>query len=76
MKVVSPRGFLLPLREKVSAKPTDEGSHRLAGKGEGHPRWQPLLSSTPHPALRATFSRKGRRDTHGGFGRGEILTCS
>ena len=50
---------LLPLREKVAAQPTDEGSHRpiaiedvpLCGK----------CGATPHPALWATFSRKGRR---------------
>jgi len=33
----SPRGSLLPLREKVSAKPTDEGSHRSV-RAETHRR--------------------------------------
>jgi hypothetical protein len=35
--------FLLPLREKVSAKLTDEGSHRPAR------RMQLSRPSTPHP---------------------------
>ncbi len=49
-------GSLLPLREKVSAKPTDEGSLRTFS---GSPRrcLGRIGSSTPHPALRATFSR-------------------
>ena len=53
-------GVLLPLREKVSAQPTDEGSRwRLLGSGSGLARegHQPLI----RPASQATFSRKGRR---------------
>ena len=49
--------LLLPLREKVAAKPTDEGSRRRLGLS-----WTVISSRwarmTPHPALRATFSRK------------------
>jgi len=45
---------LLPLREKVSAKPTDEGFQRGA---RGLAVARPLI----RPASRATFSRKGRR---------------
>ena len=49
--------FLLPLREKVSAKLTDEGSRRPVRRSRLIP------PSPPHPtSLReATFSRKGRR---------------
>jgi hypothetical protein len=49
--------ILLPSREKVAAKPTDEGAHRPVR------RLQRIRLSTPHPtSLReATFSRKGRR---------------
>jgi hypothetical protein len=51
---------LLPLREKVSAQPTDEGSRCAISYG----------SKDTHEALRdpssdpfgATFSRKGRRN--------------
>ena len=59
------RRSLLPLlREKVAAKPTDEGPRasndflRFAA---------PAAEAGPHPALRATFSRKsGRRVSPGG----------
>jgi NodT family efflux transporter outer membrane factor (OMF) lipoprotein len=57
--------ILLPLREKVAAKQTDEGFAptrlskclALIVDHRGEP---------PHPALRATFPRKGRRDNPGG----------
>jgi len=45
---VSPRSSLLPLREKVAAKRSDEGCDAGAGV-------------TPHPALRRHLLRKGRR---------------
>jgi len=47
VRLVTP---LLPLWEKVSAKPTDEGFSTEASA-------QPLI----RPASRATFSHKGRR---------------
>jgi len=50
---------LLPLREKVSAEPTDEGSKGLSAESQMH---NGSRLATPHPALRATFSRKGRRN--------------
>ncbi len=51
---------LLPLREKVARAPflgreTDEGAVQLALQPPG------LAEPPPHPALRATFSREGRR---------------
>jgi len=52
--------FLLPLREKVAAKPTDEGSRRLIRLSvcRKHERpARPLI----RPPSEATFSRKGRR---------------
>jgi hypothetical protein len=50
--------FLLPSREKASTKLTVEGSHRpaRAQRNEAEKSWK-----TPHPVLRATFSREGRR---------------
>ncbi|MCA0050046.1 hypothetical protein LB577_24340, partial [Mesorhizobium sp. B283B1A] len=49
--------FLLPLREKVSPKATDEGCSRE------HQRLTPLEHPSSVSALsrRSTFSRKGRR---------------
>jgi len=57
--------FLLPLREKVSAQPTDEGSRGVAGTSFGGGAkpvgqvFRPLI----RPAPQAAFSHKGRRKT-------------
>jgi hypothetical protein len=56
----SPLRALLPLREKVAAKPTDEGStgdYRFILKSLSDATVRPLI----RPAWQATFSRKGRR---------------
>jgi hypothetical protein len=50
---------LPPLREKVSAKPTDEEFQRGALVGGQSETW--ALTPLIRPASRATFSRKGRR---------------
>jgi hypothetical protein len=52
------------LGEKVSAKPTDEGARRLAGKGDRHrdggfEHHRPLI----RPATRAVFSPKREKET-------------
>ncbi|MNT37625.1 hypothetical protein D3C72_1737710 [compost metagenome] len=52
------RRFLLPLREKVAAagRRMRGLSTRFEDRGESH------RPETPHPPLRGTFSRKGRRN--------------
>jgi len=55
-----PLRALLPLREKLAAKPTDEGStggYRFIFKSLSDEMARPLI----RPASQATFSRKGRR---------------
>jgi hypothetical protein len=47
------------LREKVAARPTVEG----IGDGVVAFRKKRMDRGDPHPALRATFSREGRRFT-------------
>jgi len=54
---------LLPLREKVSAQPTDEGSRRRLASGIDDLAEGPSDPSSD-PLSRATFSRKGRRAPH------------
>ena len=49
-----PPGLLLPQREKVAAKQTDEGCSFGT-------RTCASRTNSPHPALRATLSRCGRR---------------
>jgi hypothetical protein len=56
----APQRALLPLRKKVSAKPTDEGStddYNFIFKSLSVGAARPLI----RPATQATFSRKGRR---------------
>jgi hypothetical protein len=49
---------------------TDEGSFEHCSVcDETHLRLTPRGSATPHPALRATFSRKGRRVLSSALGR-------
>src|ERR1700759_31378 len=38
------------------------GPHRRCGPGEGDASADEIADRTPHPALRATFSHKGRRE--------------
>ena len=56
--------ILLPLGEKVSAKPTDEGSLKSESRVRSCDWARLFRSSTPHStSLReATFFRKGRGD--------------
>jgi len=55
-------GVLLPLREKVSAQPTDEGSRRVLKWSPEAADRQGLCDPSSGP-FGATFSRKGRRNT-------------
>jgi len=61
------RIILLPLREKV-AEGRMRGSERISHRNFVLPASSRFRRrSTPHPALRATFSLKGRRTLGGGF---------
>jgi hypothetical protein len=51
---------LLPLREKVSAQPTDEGSRRVLKWSPDRANRTGLRDPSSDP-FGATFSRKGRR---------------
>ncbi len=61
----SPLVSLLPSREKVAPKGSDEGAHRSPTQPVAAASSQLTDLSTPHPSLRATFSHKGRREPRG-----------
>ena len=50
--------FLLPSREKVSAKQTDEG---FWGKSRCTSRLRGRIGGPPHPAFGKVFSRRGEK---------------